>query len=84
MDLVGLQPAHHDRAAGVAHHLGLDARRHTGHRGGSGDPGPPRHQVLPVEALRDATPGAELPSARRALIGAGILWLGIGGIGATL
>jgi putative ABC transport system permease protein len=41
-------------------------------------------QVLPVEALRDAAPGAQLPSARRALIGAAILLVGIGGIGATL
>jgi putative ABC transport system permease protein len=41
-------------------------------------------QVLPVEALRDATPGAENPSARRVLSGAALLTLGIGGMTATL
>jgi putative ABC transport system permease protein len=41
-------------------------------------------QVLPVEALRDATPGAEKPSARRAYVGGAILTLGVGGILATL
>jgi putative ABC transport system permease protein len=41
-------------------------------------------RVLPVEALRDATPGAELPSARRALVGACVLLVGVGGIVATL
>jgi putative ABC transport system permease protein len=41
-------------------------------------------QVLPVEALRDATPGAEHPSVRRALAGGGLLVVGLGGILATL
>jgi putative ABC transport system permease protein len=41
-------------------------------------------QVLPVEALRDATPGAEKPSARRAVVGGALLAVGVGGILATL
>ncbi len=41
-------------------------------------------QVLPVEALRDAAPGSERPSARRVIVGAALLALGVGGITATL
>ena len=34
-------------------------------------------KVLPVEALRDSTPGAEKPSRRRAVIGSGSLGAGV-------
>jgi putative ABC transport system permease protein len=37
-------------------------------------------KVLPVEALRESTPGAEKPSKRRAIIGVTILGLGVTGI----
>jgi putative ABC transport system permease protein len=37
-------------------------------------------KVLPVEALREATPGAERPSARRAVIGLVLLGAGAGGM----
>ncbi len=35
-------------------------------------------KVLPVEALRDSTPGAEKPSLRRAVIGLGLTGAGVG------
>lgn len=37
-------------------------------------------KVLPVEALRESTPGAEKPSRRRAIIGLSLLGLGVAGI----
>jgi putative ABC transport system permease protein len=37
-------------------------------------------KVLPVEALRESAPGAEKPSARRALIGLGLTGAGVVGI----
>ncbi len=37
-------------------------------------------KVLPVEALRDSTPGAEMPSKRRAVIGLGMMGVGAAGI----
>ena len=41
-------------------------------------------RVLPVEALREATPGSERPTVRRLVVGGALLALGVGGIGATL
>ena len=41
-------------------------------------------KVLPVEALRESTPGAEKPSKRRAFIGLTILGTGVAGILAAL
>ena len=41
-------------------------------------------KVLPVEALREATPGAERPSKRRAVIGIGIMGTGTAAILSTL
>jgi putative ABC transport system permease protein len=41
-------------------------------------------QVLPVEALRDSTPGAERPSRRRAVIGFVVLVAGVGAMLASL
>jgi putative ABC transport system permease protein len=37
-------------------------------------------QVLPVEALRDSTPGSEKPSRRRTLIGIGLCAAGVAGM----
>ena len=37
-------------------------------------------KVLPVEALREATPGAEKPSKRRALVGFAVLGAGVAGL----
>jgi putative ABC transport system permease protein len=41
-------------------------------------------KVLPVEALRDATPGAEKPTVLRALVGVAVITLGAGGMLAAL
>jgi putative ABC transport system permease protein len=41
-------------------------------------------KVLPVEALRESTPGAEKPSMRRAVIGVTVLAAGVGGMLASL
>ncbi len=41
-------------------------------------------KVLPVEALRESTPGAERPSKRRAIIGLAILMAGVAGMLANL
>jgi putative ABC transport system permease protein len=41
-------------------------------------------KVLPIEALRDATPGAERPSKRRALVGLVVLGAGAGGLLSSL
>jgi putative ABC transport system permease protein len=41
-------------------------------------------KVLPVEALRESTPGAEKPSLRRAIIGIGILGAGAAGMLSSL
>ena len=41
-------------------------------------------KVLPVEALRESTPGAEKPSRRRALLGVAVLGAGAGGMLANL
>ncbi len=41
-------------------------------------------RVLPVEALREATPGSERPTVRRLVVGGALLALGAAGIGATL
>jgi putative ABC transport system permease protein len=41
-------------------------------------------KVLPVEALREATPGSDKPTKRRALIGLGILTAGAAGLLAAL
>lgn len=37
-------------------------------------------RVLPVEALRESTPGAERPSGRRALVGLAVIALGVGAL----
>ncbi len=37
-------------------------------------------KVLPVEALRESTPGAEKPSLRRGLIGLGLIGAGVAGV----
>jgi putative ABC transport system permease protein len=41
-------------------------------------------RVLPIEALRESTPGAERPSVRRTVIGAAVLVVGAGGMLAAL
>jgi putative ABC transport system permease protein len=41
-------------------------------------------KVLPMEALRESTPGAEKPSVRRTVVGAAVLAIGAGGMLAAL
>jgi putative ABC transport system permease protein len=80
MDVVGLQPAEHVAAGGAPHDLGVPARRHRGHGRLALVPARRATKVLPVEALRESTPGAEKPSVRRGLVGLVIIGAGVAGM----